>query len=144
MVSPRSKFVIEQQCSTTWSPLNTSPSASTRVFPCSTVISPAISFICFLIRSWYLNIIACLCNGVVLLQLLKAVLAALTAAFISSRVLHGTWVTISLVAGLWTSTHLVAAESTKFPSMTFWVLAGILLPAKLRYLAWHWRDLLRT
>lgn len=91
---------MEQQCSTTCNPLVTSPSASAKVLPCSMVISPAMSFRCFLINSWYLNMIPCLWRGDVLLQDRYALVAAATAAVISSWVEQGTLVTTSLVAGL--------------------------------------------
>jgi len=47
----------------TWRPLMTSPSASGKVLPCSSVISLAISFKLSLIRAWYLNMICCRASG---------------------------------------------------------------------------------
>ena len=44
IVSPNWRLVTLQQCSTTWSPRSTSPSASTKVLPCSCVMLFANSF----------------------------------------------------------------------------------------------------
>uniref|UniRef100_A0A8D9FDH8 Uncharacterized protein n=1 Tax=Cacopsylla melanoneura TaxID=428564 RepID=A0A8D9FDH8_9HEMI len=106
-----------QHCSTTCNPLNTSPSASANVFPCSSVIFSANFFIFDLIMFCRRNKTCCLDMIDVFDQVSYAFFALATAASISAGVDLGTRVTTSLVAGLCRSIQSLVFDSTNLPSM---------------------------
>lgn len=98
-------------------PLKTSPSASTRVFPCSLVMFFANSAMLSRMIPWNFSITCCRVRIDVWLQVLYARFADSTAACISSGVDLGTRVTTSFVAGSCKSIQSLVVESTNLPSM---------------------------
>lgn len=105
-------------------PLNTSPSASTSVFPCSFVMFFAISDMLARIICWRRSMTCWRVRIEVWLHVLNARFDESTAACISSWVHLGTRVTSSLVAGSFSSIHSVVVESTNFPSMNIFIVGA--------------------
>ncbi|KAG1252933.1 hypothetical protein G6F68_011558 [Rhizopus microsporus] len=105
-------------CSTTSRPRNTSPSASGRVLPCSAVRMWASSLMFSRSSCWDLRKRRARVPIGVSRQVLKASLAAATAAFTSPVVANGPWASTSWVAGLITSCQWEVADSTNWPSIS--------------------------
>ena len=137
--SPSCNVPIEQACSTTSRPRNTSPSASAMVLPCSALKVCAMRPICSLTRACSFSMMRARAASGVFFQVLNAVLAQATAASISASVANGTCAKTSWVAGLITSCHSVVLESTKVPLMSSftdsgafpWIAAFVVMHASL-------------
>src|SRR5471030_238777 len=102
-------------CSTTSRPRKMSPSASSRVLPCSAVSVAASSAMFSRISCWYLRKMRARAPIGVLRQVLKARWPAETACATSSTVANGTRASTSWVAGLTTSRQTVVRDSTHSP-----------------------------
>src|SRR5688572_1897999 len=92
-----------------------SPSASGSVLPCSAVRHAASFFMSRRISSWSFSMMRARCPIGTFLQVLNAAAAAFTALSTSSAPHIGTRASTSWVAGLTTSRHSFAFESTNCP-----------------------------
>ena len=128
--APCCRLPMPEACSTTSRPRNTSPLASARVLPCSSVSMAASSSMLSRISCWYFKKMRERVLIGVLRQVLNASAAAATAWLISSGVVWGTLAITCWVAGLLRSIHCSVVDSTNSPLMscfTVWVVIVTIL-----------------
>lgn len=122
--SPFRNSGAPQAASATCSPRRTSPLASAKVLPCSSVMLAARRSQCSRTRPTNLNMICWRASTLVFRHAGKAFWALSTAAWSSASVDCGTLVTRLLVAGSWSSIHLSACEALNSLSMNHGVSCG--------------------
>mmetsp|Transcript_21293 Transcript_21293/g.36560 ORF Transcript_21293/g.36560 Transcript_21293/m.36560 type:complete len:203 (+) Transcript_21293:1607-2215(+) len=123
-VDPIMCVAMPHACSTTSRPRCTSPLASARVLPCSSVMDRARTSMFCLIRCCKLNMTRARAITGVSLQDSRADCAACTACSISSTGVSGRRDTTDWVAGLMMSKCCLALEVTRAPPMKSFVTGG--------------------